>query len=231
MHSFAAMWGTYPGWCGTIYRAQNRRIGRRGYVMAGSTTVKGPLSPGDPAGHPGRRRRVVIWTAAALVAGAAMWGLWWFIHPTVFHPVNTEAWSYKYDNADMETVHIGMAYPKKSYWDSTVRLTDADPLVLENTADAEITIHVCHERGIGIGSVTGSLREYCKSILNLAAEPTLTLAPQARERLILTITPRRSGRVRIVGIDLTYRHGVQYGTQAVGEHVLARFRADPRQSS
>jgi hypothetical protein len=168
---------------------------------------------------------------AALVASAVLGGLWWLAHPTVFHPADTKSWSHKYDKADMETLHIGMAYAKKSYWDSTVRVTAAEPLVLENTADADITVHVCHERGIGIGSVTGSLRGYCRTILNLAAEPTLKLAPQAREQLILTITPRQSGQVRVGGMNLTYRHGLQYGTQSVGEHVLARFQADPRESS
>lgn len=168
---------------------------------------------------------------AALVAAAVLWGLWWLTHPTVFHPADTKNWSHKYDKADMETLHIGMAYAKRSYWDSTVRVTAAEPLVLENTADAEISVHVCHERGIGIGSVTGSLRDYCKTLLNLSAEPTLTLAPQAREQLILTITPRQSGQVRVGGMNLTYRHGLQYGAQSVGEHVLARFQADPRESS
>lgn len=199
--------------------------------MAGSTAVKEPLPPGDPADHPGRDRRVLTWTLAALGTAAVLWGLWWLIHPTVFHPADTKNWSHKYNSADMETLHIGMAYAKKSYWDSTVRVTAADPLVLKNTADADITVHVCHERGIGIGSVTGNLRAYCKAILNLAAEPTLTLTPQAREQLILTITPRQSGQVRVAGMNLTYRHGLQCGTQTVGEHVLARFRADPRQSS
>lgn len=195
-----------------------------------SQSVATELPHAEPAST-GHDRRVRSWMLAALVAAAVMWGLWWLTHPTVFHPADTKSWSHKYDKADMETLHIGMAYPKKSYWDSTVRVTAAEPLVLENTADADITVHVCHERGIGIGSVTGSLRGYCKTILNLAAEPTLTLAPQAREQLILTITPRRSGQVRVSGMNLTYRHGLRYGTQSVGEHVLARFRADPRESS
>jgi hypothetical protein len=123
----------------------------------------------------------------------------------------------------MEPIHFGMAYARKPYWSSSVRLTDADPRVAENTADAKITVTVCREDGEGIGSAAGDLRDSCTSILNLKADPLLSLAPEANERVILTITPLQPGRVRVVGIDLTYRHGWQYGTQAVGEHVVARF--------
>lgn len=197
--------------------------------MEGSTAAGQPLPPGDPADPPRRRRRVVAWTLGPLVAAAVVWGLWWLTHPTVFYPADTETWTHKYASAGLETLHVGMAYPKRSHRDTSVRVTGADPLVMKNTADADITVHVCHERGTGIGSVTGNLRDYCRAILNLAAEPTLTLAPRARERLILTITPRKPGQVRVAGLKLTYRHGWQYGPQPVGEHVLARFRAAARQ--
>lgn len=188
------------------------------------TAVQEPRSPGHPEDDAGRRRQVALWVLAFLAFATVAWGLWWFTHPKVFHEVYTESWSQKYDGGGMAPLHIGMAYAHKPYWSSSVRLTDADPLTVENTADAKITVTVCQERaGADIGSVTGDLRDYCTSILNLTAEPLLSLAPEDNERVILTITPRQPGRVRVVGMDLTYRHGWQYGTQAVGEHMVARF--------
>lgn len=190
------------------------------------TAATESVPPVRPEKDAARWRPITRWVLVLMVSAAVGWGLWWLAHPKVFHEVDSEHWGQKYTGGGMEAIHFGMAYAQKPYWSSSVRLTEADPRVAENTAGAKITVTVCRGDGEGLGSATGNLRDFCTSILNLAAEPLLALAPESDERVILTITPRRPGRVRVVGIDLTYRHGWQYGTQAVGEHVVARFTGE-----
>lgn len=51
----------------------------------------------------------------------------------------------------------------------------------------------------------------------------------AEPHVLMTIRPRQVGEVRVKGIDLTYTHGAQSGTQQVGDHVWFRYvspRAD-----
>jgi hypothetical protein len=43
------------------------------------------------------------------------------------------------------------------------------------------------------------------------------------QQVMMTITAAHPGVLRVQGMDLTYRRGIQYGAQRVGEYVWFRF--------
>lgn len=102
-------------------------------------------------------------------------------------------------------------------------LLEAEPNVVENTAGAKFSFHVCVVKGAGISSVHGDLERWCSEVIELDdAGLSVPLAPKDHQ-LIMTISAAHAGELRVQGVDLTYRDGLQEGTQRVGEYVWLRF--------
>ena len=103
--------------------------------------------------------------------------------------------------------------------------------MLVNTARARFDVRVCERRGTDdFLSYAGSLEPYCSRLTDVDGA-TLTWNDNGigDRYVLMTIRPRQVGEVRVKGIDLTYTHGMQSGTQQVGDHVWFRYvppRAD-----
>ena len=107
----------------------------------------------------------------------------------------------------------------------SAELSSAEPHVLVNTARARIDVRVCERRGTeDVLSYAGSLEPYCSRLTDVDGA-TLTWNDNGigDRDVLMTIRPRQVGEVRVKGIDLTYTHGMQSGTQQVGDHVWFRY--------
>ncbi len=158
-------------------------------------------------------------TVAVLAAGG---GLWWYLSPSAFHGPDDPAGVTGSRTVGAET-HFGMAYWRQPAQGSAT-LETVRPHVLSNTAGATITFTVCTPAGdVSIGSSARPLARECAE-----TEPVegAVLSPSGRSQLLMTVTSTRPGVVEIRGADLTYAHGRQRGTQAVGEHILMRYTDD-----
>lgn len=103
-----------------------------------------------------------------------------------------------------EPVLIGM---DNTYPGATVQLKDVTPVIVENTAKARVETMVCQKRErTGIIMMTGSLRPYCRAT---RATDGYQLSKAARddEFLLVRVTARQPGRVRIDGLKVAYSRG------------------------
>lgn len=103
-----------------------------------------------------------------------------------------------------EPVLIGM---DTTYPAATVTLKDVTPVVVENTADARVETMICQKRGrTGIIMVTGSLRSYCRATPD-ADGYVLRKSAISDEFILVRVTARQPGQVRIDGVKIAYARG------------------------
>ncbi|WP_309648699.1 hypothetical protein [Nocardioides sp.] len=91
---------------------------------------------------------------------------------------------------------------------------------MENTADATFAFFVCTvepERtgALGVGG-RDILADVCADRTPLADDTVLDTGSTLSQQLVLLVTASRPGVVRTDGVDLTYSHGLQRGTQTIG---------------
>lgn len=170
-------------------------------------------------------RRLVV-GVVMMLAGAVGWGGWWWSHPGVFDPA-PDSWSVgggESVSAGGPAIHIGMTYPSDGASEA-VTIIKAAPHVLVNTAGARITFEICSVRpgGPAIASSTGDLRKYCSRVKPVADAKLPLRRNRSVQQVMMTIAADHPGAIRVQGMDLTYRRGIQYGTQRVGEYVWLRF--------
>lgn len=185
------------------------------------TTTPAPTRP--------RRARVGKWwtlAATLLVLGllaAAGWSSW-RSHPNAFFGVYGD-----YGNGGRYKLSQGpfrseIAQPLVE--SGTVRIDEAEPVVVTNTADARITFSVCTTKpgaGISFGGAMRNMTRYCSDVVPLEEGFTLPLGQNAGYQVTMNIDPAHAGTVQVRGVRLTYQHGNQYGTQVVGKAVSVRF--------
>lgn len=97
-----------------------------------------------------------------------------------------------------------------------------------NSSGAMIDFFVCtvdQSAGIGsIGSVLGDeIQNECLTLVP-AEGARLELHATPRQQVVMAVTNAHPGRVRIVGMDLSYTHGWQRGTQRTGGTLVLRSR-------
>lgn len=167
----------------------------------------------------------VCLVVALLVAGLA-WGAWWWRHPTVFDEAGGwDVGSGEKLSAGKLPIHITMDLTagKSS---GSVTLVDAEPHFRTNTAEAAVSFHVCQVKppnDFFIG-VPGALSSWCSEVTEIdGARFPLSVSARPRTQLVMTIESAESGELRLEGIDLTYRDGLQTGTQRVGPDAWFRI--------
>lgn len=156
--------------------------------------------------------------ALAVVASLGGYGVFWLTHDRVFYgfgsalgvPVQTG-----------HTAYIGLAALPVGAGPagSLVDVRDVKLKVVANTADANIRLLVCVDRGadaaiIGGGVVLDDPSRYCASIVPWRSG-RIALGARA-SGLVVAVTPRHPGTARIDGADVTFRHGLRWGRQHVG---------------
>lgn len=160
-----------------------------------------------PLARRGRAQWRVV-ALAALLAVALGAVLWWWSHPRAFE-----------EQAGMGIVPAepgralfeGMVHP----YASDLTLLDVRPRIVSDDASAEVTVHVCRvvEPGSAVGNAYDDVDEFCASL----REPTGAL--EATDQLLVEVVAQEEGEVVIDGLDVTYRSGLQRGTQHTGLHL------------
>lgn len=151
----------------------------------------------------------------ALIALGLLVSVW--RHPSAFPEAGGWGVGKRHQKIN-EPVFVGMTFP---YGDAegTVSIDTVKGHAVTDTAAAELAYFVCTiDTSAGGALGTGSqadVDEFC-STLTPADGATLSLG---REQLLLEVTPTRQGVVKIHGLDVTYTHGWQHGTQRIGGDV------------
>ena len=192
----------------------------------GGDSAEAVLAPRDGRATRGRSwRRVVLAVLIVALVGGLAWGAWWWRHPGAFHQAPADEWSLGGGEIEPTSdlpLHIRTAWPKQDSV-GAVTLTKAEPHMLVNTADAQISFHICVAGREGISSVHGDLSDWCQNVTELegAEFPLSTTSPV--DPIIMTISATNPGELKLQGMDLTYQQGFQNGMQRVGEYVWLRF--------
>jgi hypothetical protein len=153
-----------------------------------------------------RRGLVLIWVVA--IAGAAAFGAWFVTHPRPL-PLPQDPAQVQIPLGEAEYVGI---YDPAADDDRTVHIRQVD---IEVQGEVTVSALVC--RG-GTLSETNEPETFCTSLVGAEGA---TLEPG--DGLVLEILEDEPGEATIEPLELTYRDGLQWGTQPVGPTVEATF--------
>ena len=173
-----------------------------------------------------RRRLVGLVLAVGLVAALA-WAGWWWRHPDVF-PDAPDEWTVDGGGvlpANGRAFTVGLTEPVRDAGEATVVLESAEAHVLSDTAQAGSLVQVCTLRDPDDGFLRldeGGLDDWCSDVADVDGVE-LPIGRDAGWQLVVTFWGTQPGEVRVHGVDLTYRHGLQRGTQRIGEHIRLRY--------
>lgn len=181
-------------------------------------SVSEPAGPPDTSVEPAKRRRRRVWPivvilVAILSAGAG--GYLWLTRASVLQDFG-DGWGLTVRPAETAYVDAGI-YPASGE-SVTIDLRTVRPRVVQNTAGATVDVLTCtvEPGSTRIGSVRGpDMRRFCASATPWRSG-MITIGSRAGDYLVFAITPRREGRVEIAGEDVSYRHGIRFGTQHTG---------------
>jgi hypothetical protein len=103
-----------------------------------------------------------------------------------------------------------------------VQVVEVRPRVTVDTAEAEITVRVCRPAAGAAGRrSTAPIAGVCRSVSDVPTEGRVRLTP-ATAQLVVSVTPRRAGRVQIEGYDVTYVDAGHRGTEHAGRKLVLR---------
>ena len=186
------------------------------------------IAPAGPKGDvepPRSRRPLLRRVLAGLLAGGitatSAWAWNWRIHPDVF-PSHGNTMAMPLPSGE-DTAMIGITdMDNDPEGGETVTIHAATPRVVKNTADATFEFYVCTlpDNGMAVLALHG--RRFAKNCLEpvrLSDGTRLDTSRSARQQLVMMIDFHKPGVVTTRGVDLTYSHGYQRGTQAVGTHL------------
>jgi hypothetical protein len=191
-----------------------------------STQTAPAPSPQASAWRPKSRRAHVhcaIVLAASLVVVAAL--LWTWRHPQAFPQASGRVDLVANDQHSGDPLYFGMTTELPASR-GTVTISDIEPRVIEDTANARIRFYVCtiSPRG-GAGSIGSvyepDLGQECAKVVP-ASGATLQLHAHPRQQVVMSVELRKPGSLRIHGMNMTYKYGWQTGTQNTGHTVLLR---------
>ena len=167
-----------------------------------------------------RTWRLGIGAVVVLVlAGAVLVG-WTWRHPTVLADEQRRVGA---STAPGEPVYVGLTFPGER--DDAVEIDHAE--VDDAPGGIDVAFWVCTIADPELGAIGAAheddVDETC-STLEPAEGATLSLGTDPRQQLLLAVTPVTRGlvEVEITGVDVTYSHGWQHGTQRLGSEVSVR---------
>ena len=97
----------------------------------------------------------------------------------------------------------------------TLTVTSIRPIVMQNTANATVRVLRCVLAATGHGPVAeppancATLRPFTSGRVKLGFG-------KGDDDIVITVTPRRAGTVRIAGAELHYSSGIRHGVQHIG---------------
>jgi len=103
-----------------------------------------------------------------------------------------------------------------------MQVVEVRPRVTVDTAEAAITIRLCRPTtGRTVDRSTASIGAGCRSVSDVPTQGQVRLAPGTAQ-LVVSVTPRKAGRVQIEGYDVTYVDAGHRGTEHAGREVVLR---------
>ncbi|HSV39037.1 MAG TPA: hypothetical protein VLI04_09775 [Nocardioidaceae bacterium] len=165
--------------------------------------------------------------ATSLLVAAASWGWYWRTHPELF-PGDGNGIGATFDSS-RTAIYIGVTYPYPREGEQ-VTIASATPRILENSAGASFDFYVCtfdpaRKNAASLGSAwPRQFAKICPEPVPVVDGTVLDVGSDEPQQLVMRISVERPGVVRTQGVALTYSHGWQRGTQAIGEHVKITYR-------
>ena len=207
-----------------------------GTVTTLALALFGPRSPekkatlADQATHRGRVGVGVRW---ALVATVIVLGLlaavgWsWRSHPTAFYPYHEELDDDPGSTYELSQGPYRIEVAEPGARSGTARIDEVEPVVVTNTADARITFSVCtkvtHRAFLSFTGAMEDMTRYCSKVVPLEEGYVRPLGKDTGYLVMMSIDPAHAGTVRVDGVRVTYKYGMQYGTQVVSNPGTVHF--------
>jgi hypothetical protein len=154
--------------------------------------------------EPSRRRPLRLASAVVLVLVLVAWGsVWWDRTPEAL----SGGFAARLDpTAAPGPVLVGITSPATRPGQAHVKVVDVSADVARNDADADVSFFVCELKGDPVATVVAEpVEDHCRRT-RPAHDTTMRVAG---EYLIMVITAREAGAVRIDSVDVTYRNGWQ----------------------
>jgi hypothetical protein len=134
----------------------------------------------------------------------------WWIRPDTFGPVGN-AYGFRQQMHPrpaahalrVQPVNINMLEVSAHQDPETVVVRSAEPRVMTNTADADITLSYCVAREPTM-SAHGQLSRTCAEIEDVGGQH---MRVPGGATVMMTVTPHRAGHVVVRGIDIAYARG------------------------
>lgn len=153
-----------------------------------------------------RRALVMLWIVA--VALVVVFGAWFVTHPPSL-PVPDQPVEVQIPLGEAE--YVGL-YSSAAEDERTLHISGVS---IDVDGEATVAALVCKE---GTLSVTNDPETFCSSLVEAEGA---TLEPG--DGLVLEVLEDEPGAVTIEPVEISYRDGVQWGTQPVGPTVEATF--------
>jgi hypothetical protein len=180
------------------------------------------------------RERRWVWAVAVCVAvllaaciPTAIWFAHWrsSLHSLVEYP------TYGASTAERAgaTVYFGSnAWPSDAEGqpdggaEVSVHVSAVRPVVRENTAAARIVVLKCVRSSPGdesLGGDVADVRAHCATLVPFASGSVKFGERAGDDDIVLEVTPTRSGKVQIAGIEVRYSSGLRHGVQHIGARI------------
>ena len=186
-----------------------------------------------PAPTRSGRARVSVGMRWALVATVVVLGLlaavgWsWRSHPTAFYAYHEELDDGPGGTYDLSHGPYRIEVAEPQVRSGTARIDEVEPVVVTNTADARITFSVCTKKPRDFlsfgGPVEDMTRRHCSEVVPLEEGYVRPLGKDTGYLVMMSIDPAHAGTVHVAGVRVTYKHGMQYGTQVVSNPGVIHF--------
>jgi hypothetical protein len=113
-----------------------------------------------------------------------------------------------------QTVHVDAGV--RAADPAPIELVEVRPRIAVDTTSADITIRVCTLAGHGDFAVAnGPDGQSCRTLADVTGARA-RLRP-GDQQLVVTVTPRHTGRLEVDGFDVTYVESGRRGTEHAGE--------------
>jgi hypothetical protein len=169
--------------------------------------------------HVHTRRAIVggLVLTVLLVAGFVIVDRW--RHPEAFGPISGFGVGFK-DVHPGRTVYVGVMFEDQDAT-GTAHLHHISANVVSDSADTDIGFVMCTivPGNSAFGAARQADLESGCSSLEPVEDADMELNGDPRQQVLMSLTPHRSGKVRVRGVDVSYRDGWQDGTQTTGGDV------------
>lgn len=173
--------------------------------------------------------RLTAGLAIMVVVAAGLFGWRWLRNPDALatYPSYGESFPESVGHAVYSDTGIVPAVtPDGTGPTSTVLTIDAiSAKILENTSHSVIRILVCTRNGgnLGIGTQDGNLSASCSRVSPFTGPETIDVGFQTAQ-IIISVTARNAGTLRIAGLDVSYRQGIRGTSQHTGADITVITR-------